>query len=70
MRIFEKPNLSGRWKCPICNSSDEKPVFLAGKYGTQKDNLVEAEQIHVECLDLWYYEDTKVLAMRFENDAT
>jgi hypothetical protein len=52
MRIFEKPNLSDGWKCPVCETSEEKPVTLVGIRGTEDEGLMKAEQFHVDCLDL------------------
>lgn len=52
MRVFNHPNLSTEWKCPICNKTDDKEVVLIGKAGTQKGNIIEAEQVHLSCIDL------------------
>ena len=35
MRVFEHPNLEN-FKCPICGTSDDKPVTLIGINGTQE----------------------------------
>ena len=51
MNIFEKPNTANNWKCPICNSAEEKQVVLIGIDGTERENNIESEQIHVDCLD-------------------
>jgi|TARA_Y100000310_G_scaffold140352_2_gene139803 hypothetical protein len=56
MRIFEKPNLSNDWKCLICNKADVKPISLIGKNGTQEGNIISAEQIHVDCIELLLYD--------------
>jgi hypothetical protein len=53
MRIFEKPNLSNNWKCIICDKGDEKPVVLVGICGTEDGGNMQAEQVHVDCLDLF-----------------
>ena len=65
MRIFAKPNLMTGWKCPVCGTAEESEVVLIGIAGTQKDNLCEAEQFHLKCLDLWYYPEIRIVAMRF-----
>ena len=65
MRIFDKPNKSNSWKCPICKTNDNKPVVLVSVEGTQEGNNVEAEQIHLECIDLTYYKDIDILVMGF-----
>jgi len=61
MRIFEKPNLDNDWKCPICKTNKEKKVVLIGINGTQKDNLIEAEQFHLQCLQPIYDKDLKMI---------
>jgi len=66
MRIFEEPNLSNpEWRCPICGTRNNKPVTLVGIYGTQNGNNEEAEQIHVDCLELTMYKDMNVIAMKW-----
>jgi hypothetical protein len=55
MRVFAKPNLSNGWKCPICKTSEEKEVVLIGVEGTQEGNNMQAEQFHLDCLELTYY---------------
>ena len=52
MRIFEKPNTSGDWKCPICGTAEEKPITLIGIEGTEDGMNQKAEQMHVDCLNL------------------
>lgn len=52
MRIFEKPNKLGGWKCPVCKTDDDKEVVLVGIVGTEKGHNIQAEQIHLGCLDL------------------
>ena len=50
MRVFDHPNLAG-FLCPICKTVADKPVVLVKKAGTGKDGIMEAEQIHLDCLD-------------------
>jgi hypothetical protein len=52
MRVFDKPNLHFGWKCPICGTSEVKPVVLVGIDGTEEDGNVQAEQYHVDCIEL------------------
>lgn len=56
MRIFEKPNTSNGWKCSICKRNTESPVVLVGISGTEEDGNIEAEQIHVSCIELTIFE--------------
>jgi hypothetical protein len=54
MRTFKKPNLSDNWKCPICNTNELKEVVLIGIAGTESGNNIQAEQIHLDCIELTY----------------
>jgi len=65
MRTFNHFNKAGGAKCPICNTSKNEPVILAGITGTEKGGNVEAVQVHLECIELLYYKDEKILAMKF-----
>ena len=56
MRVFEHPNTSGDWVCPICGESRDTPVTLVGIEGTEDGRKMRAEQIHVDCLDLTIFE--------------
>lgn len=69
MKIFSEPNLGGNWKCPICGTYDVKPVTLIAIDGTQVGSTVQAEQYHVDCIDLEQrdFEGDLVLLMRFED---
>jgi hypothetical protein len=52
MRTFDHPNVSGGWRCPICGTSDDKPVVLIGIDGTQEGGIMQANQYHLDCIDL------------------
>lgn len=54
MRIFKHFNKSGKTVCPICKTSEDKEVALVAISGTTKDNICQAIQIHIDCLDLVY----------------
>ena len=54
MRVIKKPNLSNGWKCPVCKTDEEKEVVLIGIVGTRKGYDIEAEQVHLGCLDLLF----------------
>lgn len=65
MRSLEKPNLSNKdWKCPICLKRDEKEVVLVGIVGTEDDGRVEAEQFHLDCIDLIYDKSFRIVFQR------
>ena len=53
MKIFDHPNMEG-FKCPVCNTNEDKPVTLVSIDGTDYKGIVEAIQVHAECLDLRY----------------
>ena len=52
MKIFEHPNLRNNWICPICKTNADEPITLVNIYGTLENGVIEAEQIHVSCIDL------------------
>ena len=55
MKVFNHPNNDdGKFVCPICNKSDDKPVVLIGIKGTKDpiNNVIEARQYHLDCIEL------------------
>lgn len=56
MRIFDHPNLSAPWQCPICRKDTDLPVALMPIPGTEEDGNVEAQQVHADCLQYWFAE--------------
>jgi len=52
MRVFEHPNTSAGWKCPICKTDADKEVVLIGVAGTEEGHIMQAEQIHLDCIEL------------------
>ena len=52
MRIFEHPNTSHKWRCPVCGRADDKSVFLAAIEDARDGHVVEAVQVHVDCIEL------------------
>jgi len=54
MRAFKGPNLSNNWHCPICKTQEEKETVLIGIVGTQDGLNIEAEQFHLDCINLLY----------------
>ena len=64
MRIFEHPNCSNGWKCPICLESTDLPIVLIGIIGTEEGTIMQAEQIHVDCLDLKLFLNERIIAQR------
>jgi hypothetical protein len=54
MRIFKHFNKTGNQVCPICKTNEDKEVVLVKIIGTEKDNICQAIQVHLDCLDLSY----------------
>lgn len=52
MRVFPRPNKKYGWRCPICNTDEDGEVVLIRIAGTEDGNNAEAEQVHLDCLDL------------------
>lgn len=52
MKTFKHPNLSDNWKCPICGTPEDKEVVLIGIEGTQEGYNMQAEQVHLACIEL------------------
>ena len=61
MRVFKEPNLSNNWKCPICGTNEKKEVVLVGIEGTEKDGTIQAEQVHLDCIELMYNREYSLL---------
>lgn len=55
MKVFDHPNIENGWKCPICGTNEDKEIVLIGIAGTEEGNIQEAEQFHLDCLELQYY---------------
>lgn len=64
MKIFQHANLEGKNTCLICEKAKDKPVVLIGISGTEKGNNMQANQVHVDCLELLYYPDHKLIAQK------
>ena len=67
MKTFDHPNISNDWKCPICNTNEDKPVTLIGIVGTEEGNNMQAEQFHADCvtnLTFSYYKEQGILAAK------
>ena len=62
MRIFEHFNTAS--ECMLCGTNEDKPCTLIGVDGTQDGNIEEAEQIHVDCLEIRYSPDVKMFYQR------
>lgn len=65
MRVFDEPNRGNGWVCPICGKDTVKPVVLVGIAGTEDGRNIQAEQFHLDCIDLMYTKDSSILFMAF-----
>ena len=50
-RVFDHPNLSLDWVCPICRTNADIPVILVPIKQIDEWNA-EAEQVHLKCAAL------------------
>lgn len=71
MKIFIGFNQVGD-PCPICKKHDNKKTVLIPIYGTSDGKYCEAKQVHLDCIDLTYYESEiphgqDVIAMVIDN---
>jgi len=68
MRVFDHPNMEN-FKCPVCGTNDDKPVVLIGIAGTEEDHIMQAEQVHLDCLEcLRYFKDKGLIAGRTKGE--
>lgn len=63
MKVFKEPNVDDNWICPICKTNDNKEVVMVGIDGTREGFNIQAEIIHLSCIELIYYKDKGILAM-------
>ena len=47
--------------CPICELQDKGDAVLIGVSGTQQGNDIEAKLVHLNCLNLMYDEEYKLI---------
>jgi hypothetical protein len=52
MITFDHPNYTGGFECPICKTGANAPVTLIPIPGTEREGIMEAIQVHVECWEL------------------
>jgi len=63
MRTFE--HFPNKQKCPICKTNEDKTCVLVGIEGTQEGFNVQAQPFHLECLDLTWFKDNNIIAMKW-----
>jgi len=51
MILYDHPDLSGRFRCPVCGTSEDRPVL---KVPREWDSMgpISTVQVHLSCLDL------------------
>jgi len=57
MRVFKE--YPKDMKCPICKTNENKECVLAGIEGTQEGHNIQAQAVHLNCIDLTYLEKDK-----------
>lgn len=62
MKIFEE--FPEQDTCPICRTNKPGKCCLIGIAGTQEGHNIEAKVFHVDCLELLYYEENGIIAMK------
>lgn len=67
MKIFPHANMKGD-PCIICNTHVDKAVALVPIIETiqSDEHFVQALQIHLECIELWYHRDKKLLYQKLD----
>jgi len=67
MIVFKEGNWSGD-VCPICLKSGPGEVVLVGIHGTQEGHNMQAQQVHLNCIELTLYKGQKgstMIAQKF-----
>lgn len=59
-RIFKECEF--KKECPICGQKHTGDGMLIGIDGTEEGNNIEAELVHVDCLNLRLYKDKMLIA--------
>ena len=67
MKTFKHANLSGKNTCLLCDEAVDKPVVLIGVVGTEDGGNMKARQVHVDCINLFYYPEAKMIAQKVDN---
>lgn len=67
MRVFDHPNMTGGFICPICGKGTDAPVTLIGIRGTERDRIMEARQYHIDCIELTSVQvsDGEIIAQKY-----
>lgn len=61
MKIFKEMNVDGKEVCPICKTKEKKQVVLIGIIGTQKGYNIQAIQVHLDCLELFFDKEKNLI---------
>lgn len=64
MKIFE--HINKKDTCLVCCTSEDKPVTLIGVVGTEEDHIIQAKQVHVDCINLFYYPKEKIFVQKLK----
>lgn len=64
MRTFK--NFPKEAICPICNTSKQGECVLIGIEGTKDGNNIEAKPFHLDCIELTYNTEYRIIAQIIE----
>ena len=67
MKVIEHPNIDDSWRCPICDTNDNKPCTLISIDGTQNSNIAKAKMFHLDCIELVFNDNMNVLYQFIQN---
>jgi hypothetical protein len=63
MRTFE--HFPQHTTCPVCGTNEDKTCVLVGINGTQEGRNIQAQPFHLECLDLEWFKNESIVAMKW-----
>lgn len=51
--------------CPICKLNTDTEAVLIAIDGTKDGANAQAKVFHIDCIELWYYPDSDIVAQKF-----
>lgn len=61
LKSFEHFNQTTKDPCPICKTKNDERTVLIGVDGTEDEGIMEAIQVHLNCIDLRFSKENGVL---------
>jgi len=68
MRVFKNFNQFSKKPCPICGTTEDKETVLIAIADTGEGWTHEALQVHLDCIELFIYPDTGIIAQKYRDD--